>query len=203
MSLHTVMPWLIGTLVVSVAGMTLGGALQRPWVVTVAAAAFSGAAIVAAIGSNLPYWRAAPLLRIGDEVAVALSRNARLIAIAYAWGAAAMQSLYTTPITGLRWQHGWQYALVMLVLSLGAVHVAQGLSQSQVGRREAWLSIAVPLSIANALLAAGGLLFLVLSGKLLVRRPDWAANLVFLFGALTVMVLAAVALKTHARLTRS
>ena len=66
----------------------------------------------------------------------------------------------------------------------------------------ALLALAAPLAIGQALLAAGGLVFLATSGKLILRRSDWAANQVFLFGSLSVMILAAVTLRTHVRLTR-
>jgi hypothetical protein len=41
-----------------------------------------------------------------------------------------------------------------------------------------------------------------LSGTLQSRRPDWAANVIFLYATLTIMIITAVALRTHIRLTR-
>ena len=201
MSLQRLMPYLIAMLVASIGGMVLGGATHRIWTLIVSAAAFTAMAILVAVAANAPYWQAGR--RFGpDDATLALRRNARLIAIAYAWGAIAMQALYTTPLTGLKWQHGWQYALVMMLLALGAFHMARALGDPSPERRASWLALALPIAIANALLSAGGLAFLAVSGKLLARRSDWAANQVFLFGALTIMVLAAIALRTHTRLTR-
>jgi hypothetical protein len=41
-----------------------------------------------------------------------------------------------------------------------------------------------------------------MSGTLQSKRADGAANLIFLYAALTIMILSAVALRTHIRLTR-
>lgn len=196
------MPWLITALVVSVVGMVIGGRMHQLPVLIFAAASFAFGIIGVSILANLSDWRDGRVA-IADDAIRALHRNSRLMVVAYAWGALAMQALYTTPLTGLKWQHGWQYALLMLLLALGSFHLSRALESPDPGRRAPWLAMAVPLAMANALLSAGGLLYLAFSGKLLLRRSDWAANQVFLFGALIVMVLAAVTLKTHARLTRS
>src|SRR5262245_60380485 len=50
--------------------------------------------------------------------------SAWLAALAYAWGAIAMQAAYLTPLTGLKWQHGWQYALAMALLAVGSLWLA-------------------------------------------------------------------------------
>ena len=201
MPLQRLMPFLIAMLAASVAGMVLGGAMQRLWTVILSAAAFAAMAITVSIATNAPHWqgdrRSTP-----DAAAGALRGNARIMAVTYAWGAIAMQALYTTPLTGLKWQHGWQYALLMLLFALGAFHVARALNDPRPERRAPWVSAALPLAIGTALLSAGGLALLAVSGKLLLRRSDWAANQVFLFGALALMVLAAVTLRTHAILTR-
>ncbi len=202
MSPQTAMPWLSGVLVASVAGMVIGGRLQQLGIVLTAAGLFASAVVAVSIAANAPLWRDGRLvLSAHDEAVIALRRNARLIAMSYGWGALAMQALYTTPLTGLRWQHGWQYALAMLLLAIGSYCYARGLDNAE--HQHTLIGLGAPLTIANSLLAAGGLVFLVGSGKLLLWRADWAANQVFLFGALILMVLSAIALKTHARLTQS
>jgi hypothetical protein len=197
------MPGLTAMLVASILGMIIGGRLVRVWLVTLSAAAFALTLIGVAIAVNLPHWRSQALADPGGEItASALAKNTQLIATAYGWGALAMQLVYTTPLTGLKWQHGWQYALLLLMFALGAFHISQALREPQRSLRQPWLTWAVPMTIATAVMAAGGLVFLVASGKLAVRRADWAANLVFLFGSLMLMVLGAIALKTHDLLTR-
>lgn len=203
MSLHSIMPWLIAALIASVAGMIVGGATHSLQVVALSAALFGAAAVAASLVTNLPYWRSPKPFSSSTEAAeLALRRNVRLVAIAYAWGAFAMQALYSTWLTGLRWQHGWQYSMLMLLLAIGAFHYARSLGNPELPQRDFYLGLGLPLTMAQALGAAAGLLFLSVSGKLFIHRSDWAANQVFLFGALTLMVLSAIALKTHARLTR-
>lgn len=197
------MPGLMTMLAASLLGMIVGGRFVRVWLVTLSAASFVLTLIGVALAINLPHWRSGTSFDPGGEVtAAALSRNAQVIAIAYGWGALAMQLLYTTALTGLKWQHGWQYALLLLLLALGSFHISQSLREPRPQAREPWLGLATPMMIVTALVAAGGLVFLVASGKLAVRRADWAANLVFLFGSLTIMVLAGISLRTHERLTR-
>lgn len=201
MPLHTAMPWLIVVLGASVAGMAIGGMTRRLWLVLLSAGFFMVMTIAVSIAANAPLWRQGRTVLNGrDEAIIALRKNARLIAMAYGWGALSMQVLYTTPLTGLKWQHGWQYALVMLLLAVGAYHFASGLANPK--QQQSLVELGTPLAIANSVLGACGLVFLAGSGKLLLWRPDWAANQVFLFGALIVMVLSAIALKTHARLTQ-
>ena len=57
---------------------------------------------------------------------------------------------------------------------------ARLLETDRPGQRRMLLALGPPFAIGHALLAAGGLVFLATSGKLLLRRSDWAANQVFL-----------------------
>ena len=203
MPLQRLMLLLLALLPVSVAGMAFGGAGHRFWLLVLSATAFCGCLVWIAIASNAPFWSASGTPAGNASLAIAqLCRNTRLLAVAYAWGALAMQVLYTTPLTGLKWQHGWQYAAIMALISAGAMLFARQLEAGRPGQQRFLMTLAAPLAIGHALLAASGLVFLAASGKLLLRRSDWAANQVFLFGALSVMLLAAVTLRTHARLTR-
>lgn len=119
--------------------------------------------------------------------------GALLAAIAYAWGAVAMQAAYLTPLTGLRWQHGWQYALAMALLALGAILVARSTRKSDVaGGSSAGTGslhrLARPLAAFQALIAGGGIAALAISGKAASVRADWAANRVFLGLAASILV---------------
>lgn len=203
MPLQRFMPWLVAALALSVAGMTVGAALLRVWLVTLCAGTFASVMLGAALSLNMPYWRT-PGAPHGDaeSAAVALRQNTRLGALVFVWGAIAMQCVYATPLTGLRWQHAWQYALLMVLVAMASFRIADTLGAPPSEQRTRWIRLAVPASIAMALLAASGLVYLVASGKLLVRRADWAANVIFLFGSFMVMVLGAVTLRTHDRLTR-
>ena len=192
---------------VSVAGMAFGGREHQLWLVIMSATLFCSSLVGAAIATNAQFLTAAepgaPDSAPDSSGAVpSLRHNTRLLAIAYAWGGFAMQVLYTTPLTGLKWQHGWQYAIIMALMAAGALLFARLLEHDRPRLQRVLTAMAVPLAIGHAFLAAGGLVYLAASGKLLLRRSDWAANQVFLFGALTVMILAAITLRTHARLTR-
>lgn len=187
----------------SVAGMAYGGREHRLSLVILSAALFCGCLIGLAMASNAKFVAANANEPPDERTAVPFLRhNTRLLAVAYAWGGFAMQVLYTTPLTTLKWRHGWQYAAIMALMAAGALLYARMLEHERPNLQRKLLAAAVPLAIGHAFMAASGLVYLAASGKLLLRGSDWAANQVFLFGALTVMILAAITLRTHARLTR-
>lgn len=194
-------PLLIVTLLISVATMVLGVRSGVHWLVGGAAAVFAIVMAVVGISVNRRYWHGALGERSMAVASEALRRNLRLLTIGYAWGTASMHLLYATPLTGLYWQHGWQYGMAMLLLALIAFSYGRVLENEARLGQAAYLALATPLTILQGLLGAGGLLFLVASGKLVKHRPDFAANQVFLFGALIVMFLSGVALRTHLMLT--
>ncbi len=194
-------PLLIAAILSTVALMVYAAARGRVGMIVPPACLFVATAIMAVLLSNLPDWRSTAASPPRDVVEQALHRNARALGAAYAWSAIAMHALYLTPLTGLRWQHGWQYALAFALLAALSYEFARLVRDAGDTTRAMLVRLAVPLTIGQGVLAASGLAFLVLSGKLLSRRPDWAAHQVFLFSALAVMVLAAVTLRTHARLT--
>ena len=184
--------------------MAFGGREHQLWLVVMSATLFCSSLVGVAIATNAQFLTSAiPGAPDGSAAVPSLRHNTRLLAIAYAWGGFAMQVLYMTPLTGLKWQHGWQYAAIMALMAAGALLVARLLEHDRPRLQRILTAMAVPLAIGHAFLAAGGLVYLAASGKLLLRRSDWAANQVFLFGALSVMILAAVTLRTHARLTRN
>jgi hypothetical protein len=110
------------------------------------------------------------------------------------WGAAVMQAAYLTPLTQMRWQHAWQYAAAMVLLAVASFSLAGRLQES---RTTAPLASAQIQGLAGwvasglGLLGAGGVLFLLLSGKLAGTRSDWIANRIFLVGAALLLVIAA------------
>jgi hypothetical protein len=159
-----------------------------------------GFVVVAFLG-NRPYWSGRWVVDEPKARVSALLSNLRLLVYAYAWGALAMHGLYATRLTGLRWQHGWQYGTAMTLLAAITFAYARAVWRSQGDRQTVWLRLAAPLAVFQCVFAAGSLLFLASSGKLLTRRADFAANQIFLSLALMVMLLAAFALRTHTRLS--
>lgn len=118
--------------------------------------------------------------------------NTLLTGIVYAWGAAALFSIYG--LSGLRWQHWWQYGLGFALLSAGAFLCANQLSTRARHDRAAALTALKVMTIAQLVAVLGGLIFLVGSGKLGAAKPDWAANHVFIAGGVTVAIISLVSL---------
>jgi hypothetical protein len=201
MSLQRLMPWICAALAASVAVMVTGARLGRPEL-SAAAAGFFALAIVA-VGwlVNRPAWQLDAARTPVDAAPVAARRNARLMAITYAWGAAAMLTAYT--LTGLRWYHAWQYGLAMTLLAaiLFLYAIAIGREGSRLRQRPLLLG-ALQLTVVQGAGALAGSLFLIVSGKVATPRPDWAANHIFLAGGLAIAALSAIAAITQGKLAR-
>ena len=192
------------SLAVMLSGAIAGGAR---WVTAGAAAFAMTAASVAGVTLAQAWrWREVSSNAPGLTAYVALLQTTWLAAICYGWGAAAMQGLYLTPLTGLRWQHGWQYAAAMALLAAANYVFASSIPRpndptaSQSARAFRW---AVPLAASQALVAAVGLAALAVSGKLASERADWAANRVFVGLAVAVLAVSLVALVLQRRLRPS
>ena len=187
---------LMGVLIANVGCLLAVATLGHRRLITTVGAVFAVVLVGSAFGINAWFRSNARSARM------ALADNSRLMALAYGWGAFAMQGLYITPLTGLRWQHGWQYAIVLLLMASAAWGHADQLAFSSADRQNLLLRFALPLAIFQALAGGLGLTFLAISGKLMTERPDWAANQIFFFVALLVTILAALTIRTHAHLSR-
>lgn len=190
MSLQRLAGVVVVGLLASVAAMTLAAANGERLMTGVAAAAFAALVLVVAIAVNRPAWQT-PQALAADAVGM-VRRNARLAALVYAWGAAAMFAIYH--LSGLAWRHGWQYGLGMALLSgvlLAFVH--------RLGGRSKVPPLALTLLHGAAALCA--LIYLVGTGKLETVKTDWAANHVFLFGGLAIVALNVIAAITQVRLS--
>jgi hypothetical protein len=204
MSLQRFMPWLTTLLVITVVAMMMTARAGLLSATAALGAVFALAVVATSWRINLRQWAAtSPAHGIASlEPLHAARRNARLTGIFYAWSALGMLGLYTTPLTGLKWQHGWQYATAFALLSVFALVYTHLSGSRDAATRERLQKLAGPLAAMQATIAAAGLAFLVMSGTLQSKRADWAANIIFLYAALTIMILSAVALRTHIRLTR-
>jgi len=184
-----------GGMALLTAGVMIWGAtIGQVAIVTSAAGIF---AVVAMLASGITLmqalrWSDVPSRNASLAAYVALLQTTRLTAIFYAWGAGSMQGLYLTPLTGLRWQHGWQYGAAMAVLALASLIFERTMPRPMPGgdatgwRRH--LRWANPMAAAQALVAVIGIVALIVSGKLWSERADWAANRVF--AALAIAVFA-------------
>jgi len=201
MSLQPLMPILTLALALSVGAFAWLVGDSNVRAASVAANAFALLLIVVGLRTNSPLWRL-PRDRITREAGpVAARRNARLIALAYAWGAAAMFAVYK--LVGFKWQHGWQYgsgmALIAALVFLYAHKLGNPASSMRTPRA---LNAMLKVSVLHTAGAALGLGFLFTSGKLASARGDWPANIVFLAGGIAVLTLSAIAVATQMRLKK-
>ena len=199
MSLQRALPWLVLALVISVVFMIAGVGRGLPVLTGAAAAAFGLSVFGVGLGINKPLWGLEPD-RITEYAApVAAQRNAKLMALAYAWGAAAMAGVYT--LGGLRWYHAWQYGAGMALLGVVALGYGLAIGRAQEPSSKRMLLLGgLQLTLVQAVATAGAVLYLLISGKLMTTRPDWAANQIFLFGGLAIAALSAMAAYTQRKL---
>ena len=201
MAVHRLAHWVSLAFVVSVVGMMAGAARESGPLLVGWAIAFLvvfGAAS-ALMNRALLSWQRRP-----DALALCVVENSRLTAIAYAWCGTALQAVYITPVTGIRWQHSWQYGLALALMAVFSFAYAARVSRRRASpHRSSALGAAPLLAFVQTLLAAGTAAFMIGSGKLLTRRMVWAANQVFLFGSLAVLVVTLMALVTMRRLEHS
>ena len=185
----------LAVLVASVIGQCVGAGQSSVGLSIFAAAAFSGAVLRLAWHINTPWWRSSGAA-LGPSHAQALplmaSRNALMLALGYAWGGLSMLAVYL--LTPLRWQHGWQYGAGMVVIGALIWWVSRRLSVSAwtraMSQRLTWLTL------AHGSAATAALGWLILSGKLATTKADWAANIVFVCGALIITGVSAMGLRT-------
>ncbi len=199
MSLQRALPWLVLALVASVILMIAGAGRGLPLLTGAAAAAFGVLAVGVGLGINKPLW-GLEAFRITEHTApVAAQRNAKLMALTYAWGAAAMAGVYT--LGGLRWYHAWQYGAGMALLAVVALGYgfAIGRAQSPAVKRMLLLR-GLQLTLVQAVASAGAVGYLLISGKLMTTRPDWAANQIFLSGGIAIAALSVMAAYSQRKL---
>lgn len=191
MALGPFIPFLAVALIASVTGMVHGAGRNDPEFTRFAAVGFIVVVCALALYVNAYAWR-----QKNDEpesIAYSVRRNAHLAALVYAWGASAMFAVYS--LSDLAWRHAWQYGLGMTLIGLGIMAYVHKLGET-----------ALPpamLTVFHGLAAAGGLAFLIGTGKLQTVKSDWAANEVFLWGGISIVVLCAISLITQARSNRT
>lgn len=199
MSLQPLIPYLIAILVATVAAMVWAAAGDHKLACALAAGLLAASLILASLRVNLPLLRGGGAIQ-ADTPVHAARRNARLMALAYGWGAAAMLAVYG--LSGLWWFHSWQYgsAMALVAASLIAYVHRVGDADSQLRSAGAMRALAA-LTVLQGLGAALGVALLLASGKPWHGRPDWVANQVFIAGGVTIVVLSAISVATHVRLT--
>ncbi len=185
--------WLGVAGVLSAGVIVLAAYATNPGLATASAVGFVLVVVLAVVATaRSPLPPAASTTRGHHDLAPACD-SAFLAAIAYAWGAVAMQGAYLTALTNLKWQHGWQYALAMALLAAGSLAFARAVAHAWRDDNAPAMSglakLASLLAVAQALIAGGGIVALSLSGKLSSTRADWAANRVFAGLAAAILII--------------
>ncbi len=189
--------WLLAASLASAIGQWLGASLAMPKLSVVAAALLPIASLI--VGITINGLQSRQSSDRFDHAATTAAQNAKLLAIAWSTGATAMLAVYL--FSGLRWQHGWQYGTGMaLIAALVWAYVRQLTDGSNSWASKSWLDRAAILSAVQGVAAVAGLMILFGSGKAWSHRTDWAANIIFVSGGVTLAVLSAFAVRAHLRL---
>lgn len=197
MTLQPLIPGLVVMMVASIATIVWAVGEGARDLTFLGALAFPSAAVLVCFIINRPFL--ARRRAEGNEALAASRRNARLMAMLYAWGAAAIFAIYS--LTDLWWWHSWQYGLGMAFVAcclMGYVHLMSEATSPLAQPRA--LDIAAILALLQAATMTGGLAFLIGSGKLAGSKPDWPANYVFIGGGLGLILVSSISAYTHRKL---
>lgn len=181
LSLRPLLPWLLMAAAFSVAMMVLGTGRGDRTLSALAAGLFVAVCIGTSLGLNAPLW-AKVNAPTANAQRTALRCNVWLAALVYAWGASALFAMYS--LSDLWWQHAFQYAsgASLFAAILGFIGL-------RLGRK---IDVPVPaiwLTVLHGSAAFSGLVYLIGTGKLATTKNDWAANEVFLWGGIAIVVL--------------
>jgi len=189
----------IAVLLASVAGQAAAARAGHITMSYFAAIAFVLAGLQYAFTLNRSWWADSgrgiePARDTAQPVMAA--RNAEAIGLCYGWGGLSLLAVYQ--LSGVHWQHGWQYGLGMVAIAalvMAAARLLRGASWTRAHYRAlGWASA------AHGLAALAGVAWLIGSGKAQSLKGDWAANVVFLMGGLLIAGVTVMGLKTAMRL---
>ncbi len=202
MSFVTILPWVLIAVLLSVLSMVYGvshGSTDLPYWSALAFAIFI---VALSYAINRRYWRAGQAGSDGKtySISLAAARNARLMGVCYVWGAVALMAIYS--LTQLRWQHGWQYALGMALFGVTGFVFASKLKREDLNQYDLVFRVARFLTIIQGIGAVLGLVYLVAMGKMSSVHDDWAANQVFLFGGIAIVLLSVFSLRSNRMLIK-
>lgn len=198
MSLQPLIPGLVVVMVASIAMLVWAVGENARDLTLIASLAFPAAAVLVALIVNRVLPKGQPIDEAHEPI-FASRRNARLMAMIYAWGAAAIFAVYS--LTQLWWWHSWQYGSAMAFIACGLliyVNRMENLQSPLVQPR--MLDAAATLALIQAGAIVVGLAFLIASGKLGSTKPDWPANYVFVGGGVGLMLISLIAARTHRKL---
>lgn len=195
-SLRSLLPWLLFAAAFSVSMMVLGTGRGDRILPSLSAGIFAALVVGTGLGINAPLWSAAKGPIAAGLIRLALRCNVWLAAVVYAWGASALFGIYS--LSELEWRHAFQYASGATLFAVGLAIYGVRLGHPK--------KVPLPrlsLTYAHGLAAAGGLAFLIGTGKLATLKEDWAANEVFLWGGIAMVALCAMSALSQTRPTRA
>lgn len=199
MTLGAMIRWLVVLLLGSIASLVVAARAESRLGVVLSVAAFAAAAVLVSARTNQSFWSAEPGATSGACI-VAFRRNARLLALTYAWGALAMQALYTPFLTGLLWWPAWPIA--MILATLGVLTSAFGYLQLRAGAAAMSARLRQMVRVwftGQAWSAAILLLVLAGAGTRNGTRVEWGAAQILTFCCLAVLMQSMFGLRSHLR----
>jgi hypothetical protein len=187
--------WLLLLIATAVIAMTIAAAYVHKVQAGIAAGVFALAIVIAGLAFNAPLWRATKA-QAGVSIRAMLQHNTFLNMLSYLWGAAALFAIYLgTPV---RWQHGWQYGSGLLLIAIGHMiyqrHLANA-GDDVAGARA--FKTTVALAFLQAVALAGLLVYLIAVGALASAKGDWAANQIFFAGAIAIMCVSLMIVRSY------
>ena len=127
---------------------------------------------------------------------LALRMMSAMSAIVYGWAAAAMFVVYL--ISGPAWRHGWQYGSLFALIAFGLTSYVRNLQQSDhPASAKTALTASVLIAAIHAVAALAVAVWIFFSGKLDTIKGDWAANHIFLAGAIALAILGGLTVATQ------
>lgn len=196
MTLSRFMPWLVLALALSVAVMAFGAARHDAGMTSLAAAGFVSVTLSAALALNWPLWNGTIPAQDDNPRVTAVRRNIRLVMLVYAWGGAALLAVHM--LAGLKWFHAPQYGIGATLIAGGLLWYVHRLGEPEHAKEPPPI-----LNILHGTAAAGGLAFLIGSGKIWSQRVDWAANEIFLWGGIAIVSLCIITAITQSSMARN
>ena len=176
MPLRRMLPAILIAFALSIFVCVLAAARHAGVPMALAAALFSVQVLIVVLRTNGPFWRTGDAQTLGLDWAW---DNTVLAAIAYAWGAIAMFTVYS--LSGLHWRHWWQYGAGMVLLASAALVCANYLTRDRgpYGAAKA-NNILMGVTAAQIIAVAGGLIYLVVPERSIRRsqigRPTMSSS---------------------------
>ncbi len=201
MPLRPMLPVILLALLLSIMIAVLAAGRGSGWTLALAVALFALQMLVVALRINAPFWGSSPPATEGPATVACAQTNAVLTGLVYAWGAIAMLATYS--LTPLKWQHWWQYGAAMLLIAGAILLYAYVLTAGRESYRSPRaLEVLVGLTAAQGLAVLIVICWILFSGKIHTPRGDWAANEIFIGGAVMLAVLSGISIMTYRKLTR-